>query len=258
MATDYAEKERQFVDTLSQDTGKDLHGWMLAISAEKLANRNDIIDWLRHQGFQFAKASWLERIHHNGGRLIYAEDAPALAHRAPLNAHANEMLAGVKPIGARVDGVSSVDALPATTTETAKIEPVLATLLPFRGQAAPRLLPSADVIAILALAKGLRPLAELIVREITRVAPGVVMHARAPLIIAAAPQPFLALWPGPKLLRLYGNFGSPTAGATVRPAEAVMKAPAPFPHMIALDDARLIDADFKALIESALARAAAP
>ncbi len=258
MATDYAEKERQFVDTLSQDTGKDLHGWMAAISAAKLSNRNDIIDWLRHQGFQFAKASWLERIHHNGGRLIYADDAPALARRAPLTAHADEMPAADTAIGGRVEGLASVEALPVTTIEPATIEPVLATLLPFKGQAAPRLLPSAEVIAILALAKGLRPLAELIVREITRVAPDVVMNAKAPLIMAAAPTPFLALWPSPKLLRLYGHFGSPTAGVTVRPAEAVMKAPAPFPHMIALDDARLIDAGFRALLATALARAASP
>ena len=75
MTTDYGEKERAFVDALKENTGRDLAEWLAAISAKGLPHRNDIIDWLRQQGFMFSKASWLERIHHNGGRLIYA-DAP--------------------------------------------------------------------------------------------------------------------------------------------------------------------------------------
>jgi hypothetical protein len=74
MSTDYAEKERDFVASLDADTGRDLAGWMTAISNSGHTERNAIIDWLRLQGFQFAWASWLERIHHNGGRLIYADD----------------------------------------------------------------------------------------------------------------------------------------------------------------------------------------
>src|SRR5690349_2173712 len=85
MSTDYAEKERDFIAGLAEDTGRDLAGWMAAIAETGLTERNAIIDWLRHQGFQFSWASWLERIHHNGGRLIYA-DASARArvsNRAP-------------------------------------------------------------------------------------------------------------------------------------------------------------------------------
>lgn len=70
MATDYAGKEKEFIASLGPDTGRDLDGWMQAISGADLAHRNDIIDWLRQNGFTFANASWLERIHHNGGRLI--------------------------------------------------------------------------------------------------------------------------------------------------------------------------------------------
>ena len=67
MATDFGEKERAFIDGLKENTGRDLGEWMQAITAAGLPHRNDIIDWLRHKGFMFSKASWLERIHHNGG-----------------------------------------------------------------------------------------------------------------------------------------------------------------------------------------------
>ena len=65
MATDYAEKERIFIASLSGETGRDLAEWMKVIQNSNLQDRNDIIDWLREQGFPFARASWLERIHHN-------------------------------------------------------------------------------------------------------------------------------------------------------------------------------------------------
>ena len=67
MSTDYAAKEREFLDSLKADTGRDLSEWMAAIRAQALPHRNDIIDWLRQQGFMFSRASWLERIH-NAGR----------------------------------------------------------------------------------------------------------------------------------------------------------------------------------------------
>ncbi len=95
MVTHFTAKERAFVNALKADTGRDLDAWMIAIRASGYTVRNDVIDWLRQQGFTFAHASWLERIHHNGGKLIYAETmakvqpAPtpeierAARHRAP-------------------------------------------------------------------------------------------------------------------------------------------------------------------------------
>ena len=77
MSTDYAEKEREFVASLTEDTGRDLDAWMAAITESGLSDKNAIIDWLRLQGFAFNWASWLERIHHNGGRLIYADNTSA-------------------------------------------------------------------------------------------------------------------------------------------------------------------------------------
>ena len=83
MATDFGEKEREFIDGLKENTGRDLGEWMQAISAAGLGHRNDIIDWLRHKGFMFSKASWLERIHHNGGKPIYADVPKEAAPRRP-------------------------------------------------------------------------------------------------------------------------------------------------------------------------------
>ena len=50
MSTDYAEKERDFIASLNEDTGRDLDGWMAAISESGFSERNAIIDWLRHPG----------------------------------------------------------------------------------------------------------------------------------------------------------------------------------------------------------------
>ena len=75
MSTDWREKEREFLTGLKADTGRDLEEWMRAIAAQNLPHRNDIIDWLRQQGFPFARASWLERVHHNAGRPIYCDPA---------------------------------------------------------------------------------------------------------------------------------------------------------------------------------------
>src|SRR5690606_7855327 len=85
VSTDYGEKERQFLETLEADTGRGLDAWMAAIAAAGLADRNDIIDWLRRQGFMFSKASWIERIHNNGGRPLYAGAGSPRARPRPRN-----------------------------------------------------------------------------------------------------------------------------------------------------------------------------
>ena len=84
MAKDYAEIEQEFIAGLKGQTGKDLAEWMTLISAKAFANKNETIDWLRLQGFAFNWASWLDRIHANGGVPLYA-DKPVVAavKRAP-------------------------------------------------------------------------------------------------------------------------------------------------------------------------------
>ncbi len=262
MATDYAEKERLFIEALRDDTGNDLDGWMMAITLAKLNNRNDIIDWLRHQGFQFAKASWLERIHHNGGRLIYADDAAdasAIAGSAVgvdaetfhLNSDA-ELAERVAPLAAVTPAappVSQVKIIDLATHKHLALQ---------TGYAAARVSPATfdrAIASILIQAKGLRPLAELVLSEVLRTVPHATMTARAPLVIASAPNPFLALWPHPKKLRLYGDLDAASGGDRVKPADAVLKAPPPFARMITLDDARSVDRHLAAMIASACARA---
>lgn len=76
MSADEREEERRFLAELKARSGRDLPEWMAAISAQGFADKNDTIDWLRAQGFPFARASWLERIHTNGGKPIYAHEPP--------------------------------------------------------------------------------------------------------------------------------------------------------------------------------------
>jgi hypothetical protein len=75
MSADEREEERRFLADLKARSGRDLAEWMAAIGAQGFADKNHTIDWLRAQGFPFARASWLERIHKHGGRPIYADDA---------------------------------------------------------------------------------------------------------------------------------------------------------------------------------------
>src|SRR5262245_35905999 len=75
MVNDEREEEHQFLQGLKARTGRDLAEWMAAIATQGFSDKNEIIDWLRSEGLPFARASWLERIHRNGGKPIYA-DAP--------------------------------------------------------------------------------------------------------------------------------------------------------------------------------------
>src|SRR5215467_11641968 len=75
MARDEEEEERELLADLEVRTGRDLAAWMTAITAQGFADKNETIDWLRAQGIPFARASWLERIHSNGGRPIYLHRA---------------------------------------------------------------------------------------------------------------------------------------------------------------------------------------
>ncbi|MGQ0457502.1 MAG: hypothetical protein ACT4OU_10620 [Hyphomicrobium sp.] len=227
MGTDYAEKEREFIGALGEDTGTSLDGWMAAISDTGLSDRNAIIDWLRHQGFAFSRASWLERIHHNGGRLIYGDDAAPIEQAALVQAE--------EP--------------PPRVTREARRETPLAAPAPTALQH------SADISALLSSAKGLRPLAELVLREIASVVPATRYEAKPPFVVASVASPYLALWPQSKQLRLYGDFSGWSA-SDVRDADPVLRQPPPFPNVLPIDDARRVDPAFRGLI-SAAARAKA-
>jgi hypothetical protein len=82
MTRNEREQERELLADLEARTGRDLATWMALISAKGFADKNETIDWLRGEGLPFARASWLERIHSNGGRPIYGEPPPASTSRA--------------------------------------------------------------------------------------------------------------------------------------------------------------------------------
>ncbi len=227
MSTDYAVKEREFIGGLGEDTGRDLAQWMAAISASGHSERNQIIDWLRHQGFQFAKASWLERIHHNGGRLIYGDDGDRRREAARPSVAADPANDAPPPRGP----ISMPMPIPA-------LRPLPTS--PFDD----------DIKRLIAEAKGLRPLAEHVLRETARAIPDVAFAATPALVMMSAPLPFAALLPGPKKLRLYANFGA-AGGSRAKPGETVNKAAPPFAQMLLLDDARSIDEEFVRMMRAA-------
>ncbi|HET6389897.1 hypothetical protein [Hyphomicrobium sp.] len=232
MSSDLAEKEREFIAGLAEDTGRDLAGWMAAIAESGHSQRNDIIDWLRHQGFQFQWASWLERIHHNDGRLIYAEDSSR-----PL------------PSSRRPAPRDMSDEPPARARPFSNWKPQQPASPPPQAGGT-----GGDSIQhLLSEAKGLRPLAEHVIREIRRAVPGTETSASGVFIMMSAPNPFAALHTAPQKLRLYANFG-PAGAKRSKPAEPASKTAAPFREMLVLNDVRLIDEDFLRLIQAAAAR----
>jgi Domain of unknown function (DUF5655) len=220
MATDYAEKERAFIDGLKENTGRDLAEWMGAIAAQALPHRNDIIDWLRQQGFMFSKASWLERIHHNGGKPIYADSGkgPARSRRAD------------RP---------PADAQPAAPAAAPPARPPKLTLVASSAPAPS----SADLEALLAKAKAYRPLAQHVIARIKAARPGARFEARDSYVAIADPDEFAALGIGAKELRLHLALGE-------HPPDDLAKKAAPggglgkgqaLSHMVVLTDARQID-----------------
>lgn len=276
MANDYAIKERAFVESLAADSGRSLGDWMQAITDSGSATRNEKIDWLRHQGFVFSKASWLERIHHNGGALIYA-DVPIMAgHHETAQAKAAEPVIQAA-VQARVQAVVAINeadiaepvalvasaagrsfATPAWTPpvqsqDIVPAQPEPRTSATIMRLARPPLPP--DVIELLAAAKGLKPLAELIVRDVQRRVANCEILAQDPVILMSAPTPFLAIWPSAKRIRLFGTFTGYGDLTSPTPADATAQLPIRFPHMLQLDDARRIDETFAALVQDA-ARAA--
>src|SRR5215468_8407109 len=111
MARDEEAEEQEFLADLQTRTGRDLAQWMAAIAAQSFSDKNEVIDWLRAQGFPFARASWLERIHTNGGRPIYLDQ---------------------RPVGEGAGRQASAAPPPATAREGAHLESLLAAAKGYR------------------------------------------------------------------------------------------------------------------------------
>jgi hypothetical protein len=67
------EFEKEFMDCLKGETGKDLAAWLKTIDGFGSKKRNEVIAWLKTEhGFGHMNASLLAGIHANGGRPVYA------------------------------------------------------------------------------------------------------------------------------------------------------------------------------------------
>jgi hypothetical protein len=240
MATDFGEKEREFIDGLKENTGRDLGEWMQAISETGLGHRNDIIDWLRHKGLMFSKASWLERIHHNGGKPIYAGVPKEAAPRRPALRRREMPVAPLAP--------ASPEPTPQQTAPA-----------PAPAPPAPPVAPSAggDVDALLAKAKAYRPLAQHVLAKIKSVSPGAAISTRESAVAIGGPSPFAVLGINAKELRLHLALGEHPFDEVVKKGQAgggLGKGEA-LSHMLVLTDARQIDARFIDLITLAAGKA---
>jgi hypothetical protein len=232
MATDFGEKERAFIDGLKENTGRDLAEWMQEIAASGQVQRNDIIDWLRHKGLMFSRASWLERIHHNGGKPIYA-DAPKDAPRSRPRRRREGVLATTLPAAAPVADTPAPVPPPPTSTPA----------------------PAGDIDALLAKAKAYRPLAQHLLAKIKSVRPAADFTARESAIAIGDPNVFAALGISAKELRLHLALGEHPFDDVVRKGQAgggLGKGEA-LTHMLVLTDARQIDQRLLELV--ALAKA---
>jgi hypothetical protein len=230
--------ERQFLATLKADSGRDLAEWMEAIRQENLTHRNDIIDWLRRRGFMFSKASWLERIHHNGGKPIYGERSASRPRAAPRERR--EAPAG-----------------PARETAGAD-----ATVVPLRAPSATRPDPPAPVVdaarldELLAKAKAYRPLAHFVLTEIGKVVPGVTFSPEADHVTIARGAEFAVLAVSPRELRLGLSLAGRPYDATLQAAKfpnPVSRVPPSITHMVVLTDARQVNDALMALVREAAA-----
>lgn len=247
MSTDYGEMERQFLESLEADTGRDLAQWMEAIAAEDLTRRNDIIDWLRRQGFMFSKASWLERIYNNSGRPIYDGKSVKRPQRRPRGAREERGAATIIPFTPR----PAAPAKPAPREEA----PPAATPPPANAQP-----PEADkalLEELLAKAKAYRPLANFVLAEIGKAVPGAAFTAEAQHVSISRGREFAVLAVSARELRLGLDLGSRPVAAPLVAAKFTNVGSRISPaitHMIILTDARQIDDALRSLVKEAAAR----
>ena len=239
MSIDFSEKERAFVDGLAADTGRDLDGWMAAIGSAGLSHRNEIIDWLRQNGFTFARASWIERIHHNGGRLIYAGGV-----RSPAEAHKRRLVGEPRSAAVRAPA-------PVVSMKAGSAGAVNAGVAKALGVTKALSAKSDDEIdALLAAGKAYRPLAQVLMRDILSAVPGADVRAMSGHIVISHARPFAALIAGAKDVRLLLSLGSraPAAGWTRMKVQPGLDSLAALSHMLVLTDARQLTQELKDMI----------
>lgn len=227
MATDERDEEREFLDGLKARTGRDLGDWMAAIAAQGSADKNEIIDWLREQGLPFARASWLERIHRNGGKPIYSDPASRKLPERPRDPEPRA-------------------AAPASPPTPQRAVPAAAPVEPSANDAA-------ALEKLIAAAKGYRPLYHLLESEMRNVVPNLAIAPRAGYLSLGAPAEFAALTLHGTELRLGLDLGERPFDPLLQKAK--LKGPgAAITHMAVLTDARQVGEELLAAIKAANAR----
>lgn len=223
MARDFAEMEREFLGGLKSETGRDLAEWMAAISAAGTPDRNATIDWLKAHGFAFNRASWLERIHSNGGRPVYIDRVEARPDAAPV--------AAPPPLAAA--STPSRALRPAVTPPRQPASSPSA-LTPDPGPAS-----RASLEAIFAAAKGYRPLCMLLLDHIGSAVGPIETVAVDGHLSVRAPAEFAVIAVSPSELRLGLALGDRGFDAVAQKGR--LKGPGSrMTHMVVLNDARQV------------------
>jgi hypothetical protein len=232
MAKDEREEEREFLEGLKARTGRDLAEWMVAITARGFRDKNEIIDWLRTEGLPFARASWLERIHRNGGLPIHAS--------APTDGAPN-VVAG--PRGDERPAEAKSRAQPRPVRESKKVPKAVE--------------PPADAAAelekLVAAAKGYRPLYHMLEGQIRQAIPGVTFAPQGRYVSLGAPNEFAVVTLHPTEVRIGLDLGDRPFDSQAQKAK--LKGPGPaITHMVVLTDARQVNGQLMALLRSANSR----
>lgn len=230
MTRNYAELERALIDDLAPRTGRDLTQWLAAIDAANLTGKNAIIDWLRPQGFSFANASWLERIHNNGGRPIYL-DNPAVPPAVPRTPRAPRSDKEASPLHSTPPAAPSPPVRPAEAAD--------------------------DISALLARGKAFRPLADMLLRELRSILPEARTIANGDLVSLSNPLEFGALLISPRELRLALDLGERSFEPHILKAR-LAGASSRLTHMLVLTDARQIGPGLMEMLKFADSRANPP
>jgi len=247
VSTDYGDMERQFLATLKDDTGRALDEWMAAIASEGLAHRNDVIDWLRRQGFMFSKASWLERIHNNGGKPLYGDTSGERRSARPRSVRP----AAATPLAAQPAPrivVSNPAPQPAPQAPTPPTAPPASPALPASAGS-----DAGAIDAVIAKAKAYRPLAAFVIAEIRKLHPAARVEAKdGYLAFHQQRGAFAVLTVSPKELSLGLALKDRAAPAPLAPARlpAAVHAPA-VTHTVALTDARQMTPALREAIRAA-------
>jgi uncharacterized protein DUF5655 len=227
---DERQEEREFLAGLKARSGRDLAEWMEAIAARGFSDKNEIIDWLRVEGLPFARASWLERIHRNGGKPIYADALPTVVAEVPRS---DERAAKPK------SQPRSKPVAPAPETKEVVPKPIDSPANP-----------AAQLEKLVSAAKGYRPLYHMLEARIRQAIPSIAVVPSGRYVSLGGPREFGAVTLHATEIRLGLDLGDQPFDALLQ--QAKLRGPGPaITHMVLLTDARQVNDELLALVRTA-------